>query len=515
MRSRLSPLSVASSDGQQIRISGYQWVGCRDTRTSGTARSSHPGHGRSPPDGTIHHAPLTNEDEYDSEHEPSDGMNVYIHTFGCQMNFLESELLLTVLTRSGVSVVQQPDQADVAVVNGCLVREHAEERAWEKVRALRAGGVPVVGVIGCLARSSRGVGPADFAVSPEHYDRLLEVMAQRGSSAPSLVSYEGPWLDGVSTRIGTAVTAWVAISRGCNNFCSYCVVPHARGREESRSPDAIIGEIEGLARGRCREVVLIGQNVNSYRFGPVDFPDLLKRIDALRLVPRIRFLTSHPRDMGPATLEAMAGSDTICHHLHLPVQAGSDRVLERMNRGYSAARYMMLVQEARALMPDLGITTDLMVGFPGESSADFSRTLSLVRDVEFDAAFTFGYSPRPGTVAATMNDRVSQRVVGERLRTLIDTVRDSAARRLRRRIGSVVEVLVEGESPKSTDEYIGRSREGNVVVAPRTGLTPGEVARVEITQLRGFTLWGRTVAHEPGCRGLPVERPGARVGQGC
>ncbi len=429
-------------------------------------------------------------------------MNVYLHTFGCQMNFLEAELLRSVLADAGMRIVTHHDEADVAIVNGCMVREHAEARAVHKVTALRREGVPIVGVIGCLARREGGVASADFAVSPEHYDRLPEVISRAGEGRVALsgrspageklelVGYEGAGLRSVLPRVPATVGAWVAISQGCDNFCSYCVVPHARGRQVSRAPAEIVREIESLASAGCREVILLGQNVNSYRWGDVDFPALLERVDEVALVPRVRFLTSHPRDMGRRTLEVMAASVTVCPHLHLPLQAGSDPVLERMNRGYTAGEYRSLVQLARELMPHVGLTTDLMVGFPGEDESDFRRTLAMVREIEFDSAFTFGYSRRGGTSAASMAGSLPRQLVQKRLETLICTVRKHAARRLARRVGSVVEVLVEGESPKNSAEYAGRSREGNVVVLPRGRWLPGDTVAVRVCEVRAFTLFG-------------------------
>jgi tRNA-2-methylthio-N6-dimethylallyladenosine synthase len=451
-------------------------------------------------------------------------MNVYLHTFGCQMNFLESELLESLLARAGMRLVRDHRQADVAIVNGCVVREHAEARAIQKAESLRRGGVPRVGVIGCLARREGGVESADFLVSPEHYDRLAEIISGRTEAhvavsrrirplpgKPELTGYEGPGLAGVLPRVPRGVGAWLAISRGCDNFCSYCVVPHARGKEVSRDADEVVREMESLAAAGTKEVTLIGQNVNSYRHGSVDFPSLLERVDRLSLFPRVRFLTSHPRDMLRRTLEIVAASNTICHHLHLPLQAGSDPVLKRMNRGYTVEEYRSLVRLARKLMPHVGLTTDIMVGFPGESESDFRRTLAVVRDVEYDAAFTFGYSRRGGTAAARMEGALPRDVVRDRLEILIDAVRECAARRLARRVGGAAEVLIEGGSPKSSAECIGRSREGNTVVLPRSGWERGDIVRVRLRELRAFTFFGTPVAGERvGRRCLPKCTTGSR-----
>ncbi len=421
-------------------------------------------------------------------------MKAYIESFGCQMNFLEDELLKAVLVGAGWEIVGESREADVVLVNGCLVRRHAEERALSRVGTLKREGARLVGVVGCLARRIGGIPGVSLLVSPENYKRLPEAIAEAARGGAALLGYEGVGVNGLVPRSRPGTVAWVAISRGCDNFCSYCVVPYARGRETCRCPDDILREIESLAERGCREVTLLGQNVNSYRSGGTDFPGLLERIDRAGAVLRVRFLTSHPRDIGGTTLEVVSRSSTVCEHLHLPLQSGSDRLLRRMNRGYTVERYWSLIERARELMPTVGLTTDLMVGFPGEEEWDFDQTLALVREIQFDAAFTFGYSSRPGTAAARMADSLPPSVVGRRLSELISTVREVAEERLRRRLGSVVQVLIEGESPKTPADWRGRSREGNVVVFPRAGERVGDIASVKVEELRGFTLRGRNAA---------------------
>jgi tRNA-2-methylthio-N6-dimethylallyladenosine synthase len=437
----------------------------------------------------------------------------YVTTFGCQMNAHDSERIKGMLEELGLGETDTPDEADVFVFNTCTIREKPDQRlaahlAQAKARKERDPDT-VIAVGGCYAEAQR--------------ERIFELYPQVDVAfGPGTIAHLGEWLGaggvGVARgRFGIAeerdfaaelpqhnerhFQAWVQVSMGCNSTCSYCIVPAVRGRELSRRPGEILGEIERLADAGVREVTLLGQNVNSYgRDLPagtrVGFAELLRAVDAIDGIERIRFTSPHPKDFRPDVIEAMGGCAAVCEHAHLPLQSGSNRILKAMRRTYTAERYLRLVDDLRAAIPDLALGTDVIVGFPGETEGDFQETLAVVEAVRYDSAFTFVYSPRHGTDAATMPDQVPEDVKRDRIQRLVDVVQRIARERNQVRIGGVEEVLVEGYS--RTDEALlrGRTRR-NTTVNFSGGGEPGTLVPVRIEAASSTTLRGTVAAAVP------------------
>jgi tRNA-2-methylthio-N6-dimethylallyladenosine synthase len=428
------------------------------------------------------------------------GSRLYIETFGCEMNTVDTAVLGTLFERRGWTLTDGKTSADLILVNTCAVREHAENRAQSRLRQYtrlkdeRPG--LLVGAVGCMAERMGQelldlIPGLDLVAGSDVYRALpAEVAEYRG---PKVVSCAGAETELYSDIVGerrSGVRTQVTIIRGCDNDCAYCIVPRTRGRERSRPLADVVSEVRGLSESGFGDITLLGQNVNSYYDGEHDFPMLLRALD--RAVPdlRLRFLTSHPKDASRALLDAMAECPTVCEHLHLPVQAGSDRVLRAMHRWYTADRYRMTVAWARELMSDIAITTDLMVGYPGETEEDFGATLELVAAVRFDDAFTYKYSPRPGTRAYQRPDAVPEEVKGERLHRLIALQREISAERNRALIGATPSALVERPSKKSPEEYLARTRTNKAVVirsVPRP-LISGELRVAKVVETTGATL---------------------------
>ncbi|HST26352.1 MAG TPA: tRNA (N6-isopentenyl adenosine(37)-C2)-methylthiotransferase MiaB [Gaiellaceae bacterium] len=434
----------------------------------------------------------------------------FVTTFGCQMNAHDSERIKGLLEDLGLGEAAGQDEADVIVFNTCTIREKPDQRLaahlGNAAAQKRRRPDTVVAVGGCYAEAQR----------ERIFDRYPFVDVAFG---PGTIRHLGDWLGaggvGVARHaFGTAeerqfsaelpnrrerpVQAWVQVSMGCNSVCSYCIVPRVRGREVSRRPGEILAEVAGLARQGVREVTLLGQNVNSYGrdLAPaVDtgFAELLRAVDATEGIERIRFTSPHPKDFRPDVIEAMASCAAVCEHAHLPLQSGSTRVLKRMRRTYSRERYLRLVGEMRLAIPDLALTTDLIVGFPGETEWDFRETLEVVEEVGFDGAFTFVYSPRAGTEAAEMPEQVPEEVKRDRIEHLVEVVQRSAGERNAQRIGRVEEVLVEGPSRTDPTLLRGRTRR-NTTVNFDGAAAPGELVPVEITAASSTTLRGRQEA---------------------
>ncbi|HID10635.1 MAG TPA: tRNA (N6-isopentenyl adenosine(37)-C2)-methylthiotransferase MiaB [Candidatus Latescibacteria bacterium] len=426
-------------------------------------------------------------------------MRFYIETFGCQMNKLDSEVLSGLLEGAGLSPSDSPEDADVVLVNTCSVREHAEQRVLERLRRLarwkRERPGRILGVVGCMAQRMgwellTDVPHLDLVAGPDSYNKLPDVLERRDLPV-ALVEQDGELYEGVEPRREGGVRAWVAIMRGCDNFCSYCIVPYVRGRERSRPHRSVVAEVEELARESYKDVTLLGQNVNSYCDGEVDFAGLLRLVDRAG-VPRVRFLTSHPKDLSEEVLRAMAECPSLCEHLHLPIQSGSDRVLQLMRRSYTVERYIRIVEEARGLILDISITTDILVGFPGETEEDFERTLEVIRYVQFDDAYMYRYSPRPGTLAAQFPDDVPEEEKLRRLDEVIRLQREITWRVNERLVGSEVEVLI--EAPAKRDGMLGRTRTDKPVVVRGEGLKVGDFVKVRVTGTTGPTLLGGETA---------------------
>ena len=433
----------------------------------------------------------------------------YLRSFGCQMNEHDAERIRFALEGEGLVGVATPDEAAVLVYNTCTVRKSADERLAghlsEAARLKLEDPERIVLVTGCLPQAEQQAFFARFpfvdgALGPQNLHRLPDLLAaavEPARAPPAGYFEDGAHLSGdLAARRSRPFQAWVQVISGCTNFCSSCIVPLVRGPERSRALDDVVAEVEGLAAAGVREITLLGQNVNAYGLdlrrggesGAPSFAGLLERLDAVRGIDRIRFMTSHPRDLGDDLVAAVAELPSVCEHLHLPAQAGSDRVLAAMRRGYTASEYLERVGALRDAVPDVSITTDLIAGFPGETDDEFAATLDLVREAAFDAAYTFVFSPRPGTAAAELPDQVPADVRRERVERLIELTQRQALASRSTWIGRRAEVLVEGKS-RDGRLHRGRTRQ-NVTVNVSGAVEPGAIVAVEITAATSTTLRG-------------------------
>ena len=438
------------------------------------------------------------------------GKRLYVETYGCQMNVGDSEILVSIMQDEGYRYTEDIAQADVILVNTCSIRDNAEQRIWGRLREFhrykRARKGLVVGIVGCMAERLREElfereTVVDVVAGPDSYrelPRLVAAAAAGGHGVNVQLSQEETYGDIRPVRLDrNGVSAFISIMRGCNNFCSYCVVPYTRGRERSRDPQTILREAQELFSAGYREVTLLGQNVNSYRWKEgtaeaVDFPALVERVAGISPLLRVRFATSHPKDLSDRLIEVMASYPNICRAVHLPAQSGSDRMLAAMNRKYTRAWYLERVAAIRRRMPDCAVTTDLIAGFCGETAEDHAQTLSLMREVGYDSAYMFKYSQRPGTLASrTMTDDVSEEVKTARLNEIIALQNELSTASNERDMGNVFEVLVEGLSRRSSEQLCGRTSQNKMVVFDRTGETAtGDYVRVRITGCTSATLFG-------------------------
>ena len=438
------------------------------------------------------------------------GKRLYVETYGCQMNVGDSEIIVSIMQDEGYRYTEDIAQADVILVNTCSIRDNAEQRIWGRLREFhrykRARKGLVVGIVGCMAERLREElfereTVVDVVAGPDSYrelPRLVAAAAAGGHGVNVQLSQEETYGDIRPVRLDrNGVSAFISIMRGCNNFCSYCVVPYTRGRERSRDPQTILREAQELFSAGYREVTLLGQNVNSYRWKEgtaeaVDFPALVERVAGISPLLRVRFATSHPKDLSDRLIEVMASYPNICRAVHLPAQSGSDRMLAAMNRKYTRAWYLERVAAIRRRMPDCAVTTDLIAGFCGETAEDHAQTLSLMREVGYDSAYMFKYSQRPGTLASrTMADDVSEEVKTARLNEIIALQNELSTASNERDMGNVFEVLVEGLSRRSSEQLCGRTSQNKMVVFDRTGETaPGDYVRVRITGCTSATLFG-------------------------
>ncbi len=432
----------------------------------------------------------------------------YIETYGCQMNVADSEVVAAILKDNGFIHTRDKSEADLILVNTCSVRENAEQRVRGRVEGFseikKKNPFLLIGIMGCMAErlgeklfeEEKNV---NIVVGPDAYLDLplLIEKAARGEKAINIaLSETETYKDICPSRIDeTAISGFVSIMRGCNNFCTYCIVPYTRGRERSRSPKSIINEVLDLQSKGYKEVTLLGQNVNSYLYKngeeQTDFPGLLDLV--ARTVPgmRIRFATSHPKDMSDEILETIARHANICKAIHLPVQSGSNSVLKDMNRKYTREWYLERIAAIRRIIPDCGISTDVFVGFHNESEADYLQTLDLMKEVGFDLAYMFKYSERPGTVASKrLPDNVSEADKGRRLQELIELQTRLSLESNKRDVGKTFEVMVEGVSKKNADEMFGRSSQNKVIVFPAKGIQPGTLVRVKVKDCTSATLLG-------------------------
>ncbi len=435
---------------------------------------------------------------------------MYIRTFGCQMNVADSEMMAQAMADDYV-LTHRPEEADLLLINTCAIRRKSEEKVRSLLGSLKAlkqrRPQMILGVGGCVAQQE---GERLLAAAP-HLDLVfgthgvyrLPELVSRAAQGQRPVDLELSRCFPPSPRRqweSSPVQAQVTIMQGCDNFCAFCVVPYVRGREYSREPGEIFREVREFLEAGGREVTLLGQNVNSYGRGlpeTITFPELLRRLAALPGLARLRFATSHPRDLSPELMEAFSEPAPLCEHLHLPVQSGSTRILTAMNRGYTREAYLDKVRQLRGLNPGLALSTDLIVGFPGETEADFGQTLELMRDAAFEQSFSFKYSPRPQTLAATYPDQAPEEVKAARLARL-QALQDELTRKAHARMmGLVKEVLVEGRSRRSPEELCGRLRTNQVVNFQGPAELVGRLAQVDITEAHPHSLKGRLAEGSP------------------
>lgn len=433
---------------------------------------------------------------------------LFIETYGCQMNVADSEVVVSVMKMAGYDLCESADDADAVFLNTCSVRENAENKIYHRLEALNAerrkGRKLIIGVLGCMAErvkddllENHG---ADLVAGPDAYLTLpdLTAQAETGNKAMNIeLSTTETYRDIVPRRIALAqpISGYVSIMRGCNNFCHYCIVPYTRGRERSRDVESILREVRDLEERGYKEVTLLGQNVNSYRFEydghVIAFPELLRTVAETAPGMRVRFTTSHPKDMSDDTLHVIAEMPNVCRHIHLPVQSGSDRILKLMNRKYTREWYMGRVEAIRRIIPDCGLSTDIFVGYHSETEEDHRMSLSLMREAAYDSAFMFKYSERPGTYASKhLPDDVPEEVKLRRLNEMIHLQTELSAEANRRDEGREFDVLVEGFSKRSREQLCGRTEQNKMVVFDKGRHHIGETVRVRVTGSTSATLLG-------------------------
>ena len=436
---------------------------------------------------------------------------VYIETYGCQMNVADSEVVASIMQMDGFHLTEDPELADAILLNTCSVRDNAEQKVLNRLEyyhyiCKKRRRKVTIGVLGCMAERAKGEliekHHVDLVVGPDSYLDLPNLVGavERGEKAINVeLSTSETYKDVLPLKIGGVhISGFVSIMRGCNNFCSYCIVPYTRGRERSRELESIIREVKDLASKNYREVTLLGQNVNSYRFVDgervYDFADLLEAVALAVPEMRIRFTSPHPKDMDDRAIQAMAKHPNICKHIHLPAQSGNDRILKLMKRNYTRAWYLERVAAIRAMMPDCAITSDLFCGFHDETEEDFQDTLSLMKEVGYDASFMFKYSERPGTYAAKyLEDNIPEEVKIRRLQEMIDLQNQLSLESNKRDVGKVVEVLIEGFSKRSREQLFGRTQQNKVVVFDKQGYRVGQYVEVLVEDATAATLLGKPV----------------------
>ncbi len=433
----------------------------------------------------------------------------YIETYGCQMNVADSEVVAAIMQTAGFDITENIHEADVVIVNTCSIRDNAEQKVIQRLKFLQSLKKKSrnlhIGVIGCMAErvkeeliTGHGV---DFVAGPDAYLDIPHLIGsvQKGEKAINIeLSTTETYKDIIPRRIGKSISGFVSIMRGCNNFCSYCIVPYTRGRERSRDVTSILNELHDLQQRGFKEATLLGQNVNSYRYEQdgqiVEFPDLLETVANAVPEMRIRFTTSHPKDMSDRTLEVIAAHKNLCKFIHLPVQSGSNKILKSMNRKYTREWYLDRIAVIKRILPDASIGTDIFCGFHDETEEDHQETLSLMREVGFDMSFNFKYSERPGTYAAKhLPDNIDEAVKLRRLNEIIALQNELSYNSNQRDIGKITEVLVEGFSKRSREELYGRNSQNKVVIFPRQGRKIGETIQVRITEATAATLKGEVV----------------------
>ena len=427
----------------------------------------------------------------------------YIETLGCQMNVADSELIVAMLGREGLVRSNNPNNSDLIFINTCSIRERAEEKVhsqlgrWFKIK--KNNPKIIIGVLGCMAQNLKqeileNKPYVDIILGPDSYRKLPKIIKRSLKDEQSIVDtklsrYEV--YEGLFPKRKEGLNAWISIMRGCDKFCTFCIVPFTRGRERSRSIDDIKKEAQNAVSNGFRELTLLGQNVNSFKDKENRFHDLLKIIAQIPGVDRIRYTSPHPEDMTDELLKIMQQYDNICNYIHLPLQAGSDRILRRMHRSYSKTDFLNLVKKIRKMLPNVGISTDIIVGFPGETEEDFLETIEVMKEVIFDSAFNFKYSPRIGTKAFEYEDQLSEKIKQKRLERVISLQKEHSIQRNQKLIGSVQNVLVEKQSKMSSEFWAGRTDSNKWVIFKKETAKVNDMVKVLITESKGISLKGK------------------------
>lgn len=436
-----------------------------------------------------------------------EGRKLFIETYGCQMNAGDSEIVVSIMQDHGYRYTENIDEADIILINTCSIRDNAEQRIWGRLSAMRQikkrKPSLIVGIIGCMAERlkeqliEKGTG-VDIVAGPDSYRSLPELVRTAEDGAKGInveLSKEETYAEIAPVRLDrNGVSAFIAIMRGCNNYCAYCVVPYTRGIERSRDPQTIVAEARTLFENGYREVTLLGQNVNSYCYGEVGFPELMAMVAEISPLLRVRFATSHPKDISDRLLEVMARYENICKAIHLPAQSGSNEMLKKMNRKYTREWYLERIAAIRRYMPDCAITTDLIAGFCGETLEDHQATLSLMREVGYASAFMFKYSERPGTFSARhFADDIADEEKTRRLNEIIALQNQLSVESNEAEVGLIRQVLVEGTSKRSEEQLCGRTSQNKMVVFNRGNHSAGDYVTVKITGCSSATLFGEEV----------------------
>ncbi|HTN67994.1 MAG TPA: tRNA (N6-isopentenyl adenosine(37)-C2)-methylthiotransferase MiaB [Dysgonamonadaceae bacterium] len=442
----------------------------------------------------------------------SNEKKLFIETYGCQMNVADTEVVASIMEMDGYSITNSEEDADAVFVNTCSIRENAEKRVINRLEYFNAlkrkrNNKLIIGVLGCMAERVKEVlieqHHADLVIGPDSYMDLpnLISLAEQGEKAINVeLSKTETYKDVIPLKIGgNNISGFISIMRGCNNFCTYCIVPYTRGRERSRDPESILNELEDLKERGFKEVTLLGQNVNSYLYTDenqfIDFSDLLEMVAKHAPKVRVRFTTSHPKDMTDKTLHTIANNDNICNFIHLPFQSGSTRMLKLMNRKYDRKWYLGRIEAIKKIIPGCGLSTDIMCGFHSETDEDHEETLSLMREVVFDSAFMFKYSERPGTFASKkLSDNIPEEVKKKRLQEIIDLQREHSEQSNEKDVGKEFEVLIEGYSKRSRNQFFGRTSESKVVVFDKKTHKIGETIPVRVNGYTSATLLGESIA---------------------
>ena len=429
----------------------------------------------------------------------------HIHTYGCQMNVADSELVESILIDQGYYNSNDPSKADAIFINTCSIREHAEDKVhsqlgrYELIKKDRPD--VIIGVLGCMAQSLKHDllekrSFVDIILGPDSYRRLPDLLKRSEGHPQSLVDTKLSRFevyDDLFPSRNEGINAWISIMRGCDKFCTFCIVPFTRGRERSRNTLSILEEAKEAAKQGYKEITLLGQNVNSYHYEDYQFHHLLEAVAGVPGIQRIRYTSPHPQDITEELLSTMSKHKNICNYIHLPLQAGSDKILKRMNRTYTKSHFLSLVQRIRDILPDVGISTDIIVGFPGETDEDFGQTIEVMNEVKFDSAFNFKYSSRRGTKASEYEDKVQEEIKQQRLEQVIDLQKKHTLERNMDLVGTLQAVLVEKESKMSSDYWAGRTDSNKWVIFKKENIPKKDMVSVLIKEAKGITLHGEFI----------------------